>query len=176
MKHTVDAMGKQCPIPVVMTKKILDKAEQGDEIFKDCDSIALELDLEKETVKQVLRFAKKYNKRVYAAISNMSIAMERRDYLQQIDCFVCNQQEAGLLFSDEYDHMAPEEMCRTLAANVHSANIPCMVVTMGGKGAVFARANGECGIVPAKKVDVIDTTGAGDAFCAGAAIGLTYGK
>ena len=27
MKHTVDAMGKQCPIPVVMTKKILDKAE-----------------------------------------------------------------------------------------------------------------------------------------------------
>lgn len=32
MKHTVDAMGKQCPIPVVMTKKILDKAEQGDEI------------------------------------------------------------------------------------------------------------------------------------------------
>lgn len=32
MKHIVDAMGKQCPIPVVMTKKILDKAEQGDEI------------------------------------------------------------------------------------------------------------------------------------------------
>ena len=30
MKHTVDAMGKQCTIPVVMTKKILDKAEQGD--------------------------------------------------------------------------------------------------------------------------------------------------
>ena len=29
MKHTVDAMGKQCPIPVVMTKKILDKAEAG---------------------------------------------------------------------------------------------------------------------------------------------------
>lgn len=67
-------------------------------------------------------------------------------------------------------------MCRVLAGNVHSANIPCMVVTMGGKGAVFARANGECGIVPAKKVDVIDTTGAGDAFFAGTVIGLTYGK
>ena len=113
---------------------------------------------------------------VHAAISNMSIAMERRDFLQQIDCFVCNQQEAGLLFSDDYDHLEPEEMCRVLAGNVHSANIPCMVVTMGGKGAVFARANGECGIVPAKKVDVIDTTGAGDAFFAGTVIGLTYGK
>ena len=150
--------------------------EKGDEIFADCDSIAFELDLEKATVKQILRYAKKYNKKVYAAISNMSIAMERRAFLQEIDCFVCNQQEAGLLFSDEYDHMAPEEMCRTLAANVHSANIPCMVVTMGSEGAVYARSNGESGVVPAKKVDVIDTTGAGDAFFAGTVIGLTYGK
>ena len=78
-------------------------------------------------------FAQKYHKKVYAAVSNMSIAMERRDFLQQIDCFVCNQQEAGILFSDEYDHMGPEEMCRTLAANVGSARIPCMVVTMGGQ-------------------------------------------
>ena len=129
-----------------------------------------------DTGKQILRCAKKYNKKVYAAISNMSIAMERRAFLQEIDCFVCNQQEAGLLFSDEYDHMAPEEMCRTLATNVHSANIPCMVVTMGGEGAVYARSNGESGVVPAKKVDVIDTTGAGDAFFAGTVIGLTYGK
>ena len=156
-----------------LTKLLEDK---GDEIFADCDGIAFELDLEKETVKQILRYAKKYNKKVYAAISNMSIAMERRAFLQEIDCFVCNQQEAGLLFSDEYDHLAPEEMCRTLAANVHSANIPCMVVTMGDEGAVYARSNGESGIVPAKKVDVIDTTGAGDAFFAGTVIGLTYGK
>ena len=150
--------------------------EQGDEIFRDCDSIALELDLEKETVKQTLRYAKKYGKQVYAVVSNMSIAMERRDFLQQIDCFVCNQQEAGLLFSDDYGHLEPEEMCRVLAANVRSANISCMVVTMGDKGAVYAQADGDCGIVPAKKVDVIDTTGAGDAFFAGTVIGLTYGK
>ena len=89
---------------------------------------------------------------------------------------MCNQQEAGLLFSDDYGHLAPDEMCRVLAANVHSANIPSMVITMGGQGAVYARANGECGVVPAKKVDVIDTTGAGDAFFAGTTIGLTYGK
>ncbi len=150
--------------------------EKGDEIFKDCDSIALELDLEKDTVKQVLRFAKKYNKKVYAAVSNMSIAMERRDFLQQTDCFVCNQQEAGLLFSDDYSHLKAAEMRKILAENVHSANIPCMVVTMGGEGAVYARANGESGIVSAKNVDVIDTTGAGDAFFAGTVIGLTYGK
>ena len=150
--------------------------EQGDEIFKDCDAIAIELDLEKDTVKQVLRYARKYNKKVFAAVSNMSIAMERRDYLQQIDCFVCNQQEAGLLFSDDYEHLAPSQMAQVLARNVHSANMTSMVVTMGGQGAVYACADGDCGIVPAKKVDVMDTTGAGDAFFAGTVIGLTYGK
>ena len=150
--------------------------EKGDEIFADCDSIALEIDLEKDTVKQVLRYAKKYGKKIYAVVSNMSIAMERRDFLQQIDCFICNQQEAGLLFSNDFDHLKPAEMCRVLADHIRSANIPCMVVTMGAEGAVYAQANGECGVVPAKKVDVIDTTGAGDAFFAGTAIGLTYGK
>lgn len=96
--------------------------EKGDEIFSDCDGIAIEFDLEKETVKQILHYAKKYRKKVYAAVSNMSIAMERRSLLQEIDCFVCNQQEAGLMFSDDYGHLTPDEMRATLAANVRSAH------------------------------------------------------
>ena len=32
MKHEVNALGKQCPIPVVMTKKVIDGAVIGDEI------------------------------------------------------------------------------------------------------------------------------------------------
>ena len=151
-------------------------AEKGDEIFKDCDGIAIELDLEKDTVKQVLYFAQKYHKKVYAAVSNMSIAMERRDFLQQIDCFVCNQQEAGILFSENYDGLSPDEMLPILRDKIRGAQIHRMVVTMGAQGAVFATLDGEDGYCPAKKVDVKDTTGAGDAFFAGAVIGQTYGK
>ena len=51
-----------------------------------------------------------------------------------------------------------------------------MVVTMGDQGAVYAVCGGESGICPAMKVDVRDTTGAGDAFFAGVTIGLTYSK
>ena len=75
-----------------------------------------------------------------------------------------------------YIQRMPDGMGTWLAANVRSANIPCMVVTMGEQGAVYSRTDGESGMVPAKKVDVIDTTGAGDAFFAGTVIGLTYGK
>ena len=39
-----------------------------------------------------------------------------------------------------------------------------MVVTMGAQGAVYAMQDGSCGICPARKVDVKDTTGAGDGF------------
>ena len=63
-----------------------------------------------------------------------------------------------------------------VVSNMKRANIPSMVVTMGGKGAVYADREGTYGICPAKKVQVKDTTGAGDAFCAGVASGLTYGK
>ena len=56
------------------------------------------------------------------------------------------------------------------------SGIPRIVVTLGERGAVYADKNGEAGVCPALRVDVVDTTGAGDAFFAGVAIGLTYGK
>jgi pseudouridine kinase len=51
-----------------------------------------------------------------------------------------------------------------------------MVVTLGSRGSVYVDMYGEKGVYPAAKVNVKDTTGAGDAFCAGIAAGLTYGK
>ena len=57
-------------------------------IFADCDGIAIEFDLEKDTVKQILHYAKKYRKKVYAAVTNISIAIERRSLLQHVDSFV----------------------------------------------------------------------------------------
>ena len=138
--------------------------EQGDEIISRADSIAFEIDMDKEIVKKVFALAEKYHKPVYAVVSNMSIAVERRDFFRSTHCFVCNQQEAGILFSEDYDDKTPEEMQRLLAARIRSAQIPRMVVTMGAQGAVYATNDGEEGWCPAKKVDVKDTTGAGDGF------------
>lgn len=150
--------------------------EKGDEIFSQCDSIVVELDMDASLIKKVIKFANKYGKKVYALVSNMSIAVERRDFLQSIDCFICNKQEAGMLFTDDYVNVSPEEMRKILDQKIHQANIPSMVVTLGEQGSVYADLKGNSGICPAQKVTVKDTTGAGDAFFAGVAIGLTYGK
>ena len=150
--------------------------EKGDEIFKDADSVVIEADIGKGIVKRALDLAEKYNKPVYGVVANMGIASERRDFLQRMDCFVCNQAEAGILFVTDYSKATPEQLCEDLPARLSSANIPAIVVTMGSKGAVYASMSGEKGFYPAEHVKVRDTTGAGDAFCAGVAIGLTYRK
>ena len=150
--------------------------EHGDEIFAAADSVVIELCIDKEIVKRVFALAKKHNKKVFSVVANMSIALERRDFLKSIDCFVCNLQEAGILFSDDYSGKTPQEMIPIIAAKVKAAQIPSMIVTMGGDGAVYADMEGDCGFCPARRVEVKDTTGAGDSFCAGVAIGLTYGK
>ena len=151
--------------------------EHGDEIFADADSIVVEIDMDKEIIKRVFLYAEKYRKRVYAVVANMSIATQRRDFFQSIDCFVCNAQEAGILFADDnMADMEPEALADALAESVVSARIPAMVVTMGGRGAVYATMHGERGCCPARFVPVRDTSGAGDAFFSGVAIGLTYGK
>lgn len=150
--------------------------EQGDEIIQNCDSVVAEIDMDKDIIKKIVELCQKYGKKLYGVVSNMNIAVGRRDLLQKFDCLICNQLEAGIFFSDDYSEKTPEEMVDILAERLQVSNVPAMVVTMGGQGAVYAEADGEKGICPAKKVQVKDTTGAGDAFCAGVSAGLTYGR
>lgn len=150
--------------------------EKGDEIFKKASSVVLEIDMDKDIVKKTVQFAEKYNKKLFGVVSNMSIAVERRDFLQKFDCLICNKQEAGIFFTEDYEDMKQDELLPIICERIERGKIKSIIVTMGGDGAIYASRNGEKGFCPAKKVMVKDTTGAGDAFCAGVASALTYGK
>ena len=149
--------------------------QEGGKLFSTADSAVIELDLEEAVVEEIYRLKIKHDIPVYAAVSNINIALDRRAFLHHTDCFVCNRQEAGILFSSEFSP-DPETAAEQLAARVSGAEIPAMVVTLGGDGAVWATRKGGYGVCPAQQVPVSDTTGAGDAFFAGVAAGLTYGK
>ena len=150
--------------------------QAGNILFPAADSVLLELDLDEPVVEEIYRLKAKYGTRVYAAVSNINIALERRAFLQQTDCFVCNRQEAGVLFSVDFEGQEPEALARMLSRLVIGAEIPAIVVTLGADGAVWADLNEKFGTCPAQQVPVADTTGAGDAFFSGVAAGLTYGK
>ena len=149
--------------------------EHGDEIISECDSIALEIDIEEPILNQVFALAEKYDRKVYAAVSNMSLAMERREYLKRLGCLVCNLQEAELLFSRKLEGLQIRDLLAILNEAVQKARIPRMVITMGSSGCIYIGPQ-EVGWYPSYNVDVIDTTGAGDSFFAGVTAGLTYGK
>ena len=150
--------------------------EKGDEIFQKASSVVLEIDMDKDIVKKTVQLAEKYNKKLFGVVSNMSIAVERRDFLQKFDCLICNKQEAGIFFTEDYEDMKQDELLPIICERIERGKINSIIVTMGGDGAIYASRNGEKGFCPAKKVMVKDTTGAGDAFCAGVASALTYGK
>lgn len=150
--------------------------EKGDEIFSSVSSAVLEIDLNKEIIKKTIELAERHHTKLYGVVSNMSIAAQRRDFLQKFDCFICNLQEVGIFFADDYQSYTPEELQKIISAKVQNAQIPSIVVTMGPKGCVWADMKGNSGVCAARNVQVKDTTGAGDAFCAGVTIGLTYGK
>lgn len=96
-------------------EQILD--EHGDEIFQDADSVVIEIDIDKEIVKKTFHYAEKYGKKVYALVSNMTIAIERRDFLRRTACFVCNQQEAGISAAERLEHITRDELAGMLYEN-----------------------------------------------------------
>ena len=155
-------------------RKLLE--EQGDAIFSDATSVVIEVDVDKEVAKLTFEYAEKYGVPTVALVANMSIALQRRDLIQRTACFICNVQEAGIFFADDFSELDPEQMAEELRKRVEAGGLRSMVVTMGSKGAVWAEAGIGCGVCPAVPVTVCDTSGAGDAFCAGVSIGLSYGR
>ena len=69
-----------------------------------------------------------------------------------------------------------------LVANEHEAsrlgpNLPCpVVIVTRGEGGVVVIEGGAEAVVPSFAVEVVDTTGAGDAFCGTLAAGLAAGR
>jgi sugar/nucleoside kinase (ribokinase family) len=78
--------------------------------------------------------------------------------LPQVDYFIANDHEAARLTGEADYEKAAARLKAKGAGNV--------VVKLGASGC-FGLSSTYSGIVPATEVDVVDTTGAGDAFAAG---------
>lgn len=88
-------------------------------------------------------------------------------FLPYVDYFLPNEEQAQLMTG----HAGPEEAAKTLLTQGPKA----VLVTLGSEGSLVATADATTRL-PALDVDVKDTTGCGDAYCAGFITGLVHGK
>lgn len=88
---------------------------------------------------------------------------------KQVSWFTPNETEAT--FYLENSEEPPEDATQHLLAR----GLTGVVLKRGGEGSYVAVASGEAAWVPAFKVDVIDTVGAGDCFNGAFAVGLLEG-
>jgi len=68
-----------------------------------------------------------------------------------------------------------EPACAEAANRLFALGAKQVVLTLGSQGAYVAVSTGERRLIPAFRVGVVDTTGAGDAFCGGLAFSLARG-
>ncbi|MFC2951228.1 adenosine kinase [Marinicaulis aureus] len=116
--------------------------------------------------------AKREGKRAALTLSDASCVDRQFDVLQQfipqhIDILLANDREAETLFgSDDLDVIA--EKARKLC--------PLTAVTLSEKGSILIPRDGDVVKVDAvKPAQLVDTTGAGDAYAAGLLLGLARG-
>jgi ribokinase len=77
---------------------------------------------------------------------------------------ILNETEIALLAGVSEAELEDTSMVVKVAATILAKGVRNLVVTLGGRGAYYACAIGQQGLVPAPKVDVVDTTAAGDTF------------
>ncbi len=92
--------------------------------------------------------------------------------LKNVDYITPNETELRMLAG-----LAPDDPRPTLelAQQLQASGVKNVIVTLGEKGALML-SDGTMTEVPGVAVDVVDSTGAGDAFSSGLAVALTEGK
>ena len=140
------------------------------ELFKDWDYCYLEgyLIANKAVFKKAITTAKECGCKIVLDLASFNVVEDNREFLNellpQIDIVFANEEEAKAL-----TQMSAEESLHYIADKVDIA-----IVKVGKKGSLIKRGE-EVVTIGCNKVDVVDTTGAGDMYAAGFLYGLING-
>lgn len=131
--------------------------------------LILQFEIPLPVVREAISLARQLG--VYVILNAAPAYPVEHDFLRGVDCLVANESEACALTGVEInDLQAAEQAGRKLL----EAEIPVVIITLGAQGALLVTRQ-QVAHVPARQVQVVDTTAAGDAFIGGLAVALLKG-
>ena len=174
----VNAAGQNEIIVALGANAALRPADVPAAALKSARVVITQHETDLRTVVAVLRAARRAG-----ATTIHNPAPMRADFdpvlLKHVDILIPNETEFAALVKTlgiaGGKTVAPETLAalppRELHALCRALNVPTVIVTLGAKGVFVSQTSGPA-FIAAHQVNVVDTTGAGDAFCGGFAAGL----
>jgi ribokinase len=143
--------------------------ERSRTLIEEAALLVLQLEVPLDTVCAAIAIARQAGVPI---LLNPAPASALPDALySSVDLLVPNESEATLLTGIKVrDPASAEEAARSLLAR----GVRGVLITLGAQGVLIADADG-CRHLPARVVQAVDSTAAGDTFVGGLAVGLTEG-
>lgn len=129
----------------------------------ECEIVLLQHEIPQETIEYVVEICAKNGVKV---VLNPGPARPvKQEILEKVTYLTPNEHEAVILFGTE---LTFEEMMKKYPEK--------LVITQGSRGVSTCLKSGEVILVPARKANVVDTTGAGDTLNGAFTVAVTEGK
>ncbi len=166
---TVDAQGENTVVASPGANSLLLPDRIPLDVLTTAKIVLMQLEIPLGTVQVVTKIAAAAGIPVLLNAAPVEPLPDR--LLQGVDYLIVNQSEAALL-SGAPIHTKNDALMAI--RRLRQRGIQTAIATLGNQGVIWSGPAGE-GYLPAHKVDVVDTTAAGDAFCGGFAACLAEG-
>ncbi|QDX91238.1 ribokinase [Brevibacillus laterosporus] len=143
---------------------------------KAADIVLLQLEIPIETVVYAAKLAKEAGKMV---ILNPAPAQQLPDELfGYVDVMTPNESELYLLTETAHEGAKADQVATLPVAMkaLHAKGVKHVITTLGSIGSAYLMDGETFGTIASHKVQVVDTTGAGDSYNAGLAYALASGQ
>jgi len=169
----VDSMGENSIVVAGGANQRLspDDIYAREDLFADASVVLLQLELPLPTVRTALCLAHRHGARVVLDPAPVPEALP--DELYQVDILSPNTLEAEALTGQPCNE---DRVAKSVALDLIARGAKAAAVKLGHRGSMVVASDGHFYRIPPYKVDVVDTTAAGDAYTAAIAVAMGRGE